>query len=197
MFASRLGYAGQDMAVIISLLRGINVGAHNRVRMEQLRAIYESLALRDVETYVQSGNVVFRTAARALDPLARRIEEAIARDCGIRTVAVLRTCDEWRAAIARNPFAARDGIDPAKLLVSFLSGDPGDEGRRKALAVPTGPEELRVNGRELYVYFPNGMARPKMSMVAVERALGTSGTGRNWNSVLKLLEIAERWEGGS
>jgi uncharacterized protein (DUF1697 family) len=191
---SGLGYAGQHMAVVISLLRGINLGAHNRVKMDQLRAVYESLGLREVEAYVQSGNLVFRTSARALDPLARRIEEAIARDCGVRTMAVLRTSDEWRAVIARNPFAARDGIEPAKLLVSFLADDPGDAGRRRALTVPTDPEELRIEGRELYVYYPNGMARPKMSMAAVERALATSGTGRNWNTVLKLLEIAERLE---
>jgi uncharacterized protein (DUF1697 family) len=194
MFAAVLRYAGHSMAVVISLLRGVNVGTHNRVRMEQLRAVYESLGLRGVETYVQSGNIVFRTAARHLDPLARKIEAAILRDCSVRTVAVLRTCAEWRDAIARNPFAGRAGIDPAHLLVSFLSGNPGDEARRNVLAIPAGPEELRIEGRELYVYYPNGLARPKLSMTMVEKMLATVGTGRNWNTVIKLLEVAERLE---
>jgi uncharacterized protein (DUF1697 family) len=185
------------MAVVISLLRGINLGAHNRIKMDRLRAIYESLGLRDIETYVQSGNVVFRTAARTLDPLARKIEEDIAREHDIRTLAVLRTCAEWRDVIAGNPFANRTGIDPARLLVSFLAGNPSDEGRRKALAVPTDTEEVRIGGRELYIYYTNGLARPKLSMTAVEKALATMGTGRNWNTVLKLLEIAERMEGAS
>jgi uncharacterized protein (DUF1697 family) len=196
MFAGPPGYAGR-MAVVISLLRGINVGPHNRIKMDELRAVYESLGLRDVETYVQSGNVVFRNSARSLDPLARKIETAIADVHGVRTFAVLRTCDEWRDVIARNPFAGREGIDPAKLLVSFLTGNPSDDACRKARAVPTEPEELCIDGRELYVYFPNGMARPKISMAAVERALATSGTGRNWNTVMRLLEVAERLEKAS
>jgi uncharacterized protein (DUF1697 family) len=183
------------MAVVISLLRGVNLGAHNRIKMDELRGIYESLGLRDVETFIQSGNVVFRTAARGLNTLPRRIEEAIARKCGIRTFVVLRTCDEWREAIARNPFAGRSDIDPARLLVSFLAGAPGEDACRKALAMQVAPEELRIFGRELYVYYANGLARPKTSMAIVERALGTSGTGRNWNTVTRLLEIAERLEG--
>src|SRR5262249_206492 len=156
--------AGQIVAVVISLLRGINLGAHNRIKMDALRGVYESLGLRDIETYVQSGNVVFRTTARSLDPVARKIEEAIAGDHNLRRLAVLRTPAEWRDAITRNPFAGRTGIDPAKLLVSFLAGRPGEEACAKARAVPADPEELCIDGRELYVYFPNGMARPKLSM---------------------------------
>jgi uncharacterized protein (DUF1697 family) len=185
------------VAVVISLLRGINLGAHNRIKMDALRGVYESLGLRDVETYVQSGNVVFRTAARSLDPIARKIEEAMAREHDIRTLAVLRTTAEWRDAIARNPFADRSGIDRAKLLVSFLAGRPGAEACAKARAVPAGSEELCIAGRELFVYYPDGIARPKLSMAAVERALATAGTGRNWNTVVKLLEIAERLEKAS
>jgi uncharacterized protein (DUF1697 family) len=99
--------------------------------------------------------------------------------------------------IASNPFADRTDIDPAKYLVSFLAGDPSDEARRKALAIPAHPEEMRIGARELYIYFANGLARPKMSIAAVEKVLATAGTGRNWNTVMKLLEIAERMEGAS
>jgi uncharacterized protein (DUF1697 family) len=99
-----------------------------------------------------------------------------------------------RDVIARNPFAKRRGIEPSKLLVTFLASDPGPEAREKLHKIKTEPEEVRMDGREIYIYFPNGMARPKLSWPVIERTLRTSGTGRNWNSVTKLLEIAERLE---
>ncbi len=182
------------MPVIISMLRGVNVGGHNKIKMEALRALYESLGLRDPQTYVQSGNVVFRTDKRDLAKLAKRIENAIERGFGFRPSVILRTSAELRDAIARNPFATRSGIEPSKLLVNFLVSDPGAKTRDKVLSLKTDPEELRMEGRELYIYFPNGMARPKMSWAVLEKTLKTPGTGRNWNSVTKLLEMAERME---
>ena len=152
---------------------------------------YESLGLQRPQSYIQSGNVVFGTTERDLVKLAARIGNAIERSFGFRPEVIVRTTAEMRDAIARNPFAARRDIEPAKLLVWFLAGDPGPEARDRVRAIKTDPEELRIDGRELYVYFPNGMARPKLSFAAVERALKISGTGRNWNSVLKLLELAE------
>ncbi len=182
------------MPVIISMLRGVNVGAHNRIKMEALRKLYESLGLRDPQTYVQSGNVVFRTDKRDLVALAKRIEDAIERGFGFRSSVILRTSSELRDVIARNPFAKRSGIEPTKLLVNFLASDPGAEVRDKVLSLKIEPEELRMEGRELYIYFPNGMARPKMSWAVLEKTLNIPGTGRNWNSVTKLLEMAERLE---
>src|ERR1022692_3242484 len=182
------------MAVIISMLRGVNVGAHNRIKMDALRALYESLGLRDPQTYVQSGNVVFRTDKRDLVALAKRIEDIIERGFGFRPPVILRTSSELRDVIARNPFAKRSGIEPSKLLVNFLASDPGVEARDKVLKLKTEPEELRMDGRELYIYFPSGMARPKLSWAVIEKTLKVPGTGRNWNSVTKLLEMAERLE---
>ncbi|MGH9682623.1 MAG: DUF1697 domain-containing protein [Candidatus Acidiferrales bacterium] len=180
------------MSIVISMLRGVNVGGHNKIKMDALRALYEFLGLRNPQTYVQSGNVVFGTEERDLVLLAKRIQNGIERTFGFRPEVILRSSSELRDVIARNPFAKRRGIDPSKLLVSFLAGDPGPEARDKVLKIKTDPEELRIGGRELYVYFPNGMARPKLSWPAIERALKTPGTGRNWNSVTKLLEIAEK-----
>jgi uncharacterized protein (DUF1697 family) len=176
------------------MLRGVNVGGHNLIKMEALRTLYESLGLLDAQTYVQSGNVVFRTKERNLAALAKRIEDGIQRDFGFRPGAVLRTTSELRDAIAKNPFAARQDIDPRSLLVTFLSAAPDAESRGNALAIKTFPEELRIDGREVYIYFPNGMGRPKMSWPRIEKALKTFGTGRNWNTVTKLLEIAEGLE---
>jgi uncharacterized protein (DUF1697 family) len=183
------------MPVIVSMLRGVNVGGHNMVKMEALRALYESIGLRDPQTYVQSGNVVFRTNERNLIAVATKIEKAIERSFGFRTPVVVRTSSELRDVIARNPFARRRGIDPSKLLVTFLAGDPSAEAREQALQIKADPEEMHIDGREVYMYFPNGLARPKLSWVVVEKKLQTPGTGRNWNSVTKLLEIAEKLEG--
>jgi len=182
------------MSVAISLLRGINVGGHRTIRMEALRSIHESLGLVDVQTYVQSGNVVFRTKLRNLAPLARCVEDAIERSHGFRPGVVMRTAAELRDAVARNPFAGRTGIDPRRLLVMFLANAPAKEARAKLLALPSGPEEFRLHEREIYVYFPNGMARPKLSPAIIEKTLTTPGTGRNWNTVTKLLEMAAELE---
>src|SRR5882672_3197925 len=182
------------MPVIICMLRGVNVGGHNKIKMDALKALCSSLKLKDPQTYVQSGNVIFRTDEKDLAKLAKRIQDAIERKLGFRPDVILRTADELRDAIKRNPFAKRSGIEPGKLLVTFLAADPGKEARDKALAIKTDPEELHVLGREAYTYFPNGQARPKIPWTTIERVLKTSGTGRNWNSVTKMLEIAEKLE---
>ena len=182
------------MAVVISLLRGVNVGGHHKIKMDALRALYESLDLRDPQTYVQSGNVVFRTKERNLARLARRIEDGIEERFSFRPAVVVRTPSEWRDVIAKNPFAKRGDVEPGKLLVTFLASDPGREAQDKALQIKTDPEELRLSGRELYTYYPNGIGRSKLPPAAIEKALKTAGTGRNWNTVIQLLGIAERME---
>jgi uncharacterized protein (DUF1697 family) len=182
------------MPVIISMLRAVNVAGHNMIKMDALRALYQSLKLRDAQTYVQSGNVVFRTDERDLAQLTKRIQNGIERTFGCRPDVILRTTAELRDVIARNPFAKRRGIEPGKLLVTFLAADPGDAAREQVLKIKCEPEELRVNGRELYIYFPNGMGRPKLSWAVLDRTLKIPGTGRNWNSVTKLLEMAEKME---
>src|SRR6266702_3061262 len=182
------------MAVVISMLRGVNLGSHNRIKMDALRARYESLKLRDPQTYIQSGNVIFRTEERNLAQLAKRIENGNEQKFGFRPQVILRTTSERRDVIARNPFAKRRGIDPSKLLVTFLAEDPGAEARDKVCSIKADPEELRIESRELYIYFPNGIGRAKLSLAAIERALKTPGTGRNWNSVTKMLEMAEKLE---
>ena len=182
------------MPVIVSMLRGINVGGHNKIKMEALRALYESLGLQDPQTYVASGNIVFRTKAQGLAALAKRIENAIEQNSGFRSRVILRTTSELKDAVARNPFRTRRGIEPNKLLVMFLESHPAAEALEQVLKIKADPEEMHIHRREVYIYFPNGMARPKLSWVTVEKKLKTAGTGRNWNSVIKLLEMAEKLE---
>jgi len=178
------------MAIVISMLRGVNLGKR-RMKMDTLCKLYGRLDCNEAKSYVQSGNVVFRSTERSLAKLAKRIEDAVEEEFGFRSDVILRTGPEMRDVVGRNPFHGRDGIEPGKLLVWFLATDPGEEARRKVREIPADPEELRIDRREMFVYFPNGMARPKLSMAAVERALKVPGTGRNWNTVVKLLEMAE------
>jgi uncharacterized protein (DUF1697 family) len=182
------------MPVVISMLRGVNLAAHRRIKMDALRALYESLDLRGARTYVQSGNVIFSTRERNLTDVAKRIEDGIERTFGFRSDVVLRTAGEMRDVVARNPFVNRPGIEPSKLLVTFLANDPGEEARVKVRSIKTDPEEVRIEGREMYIYFPNGMGRSKLPQTPIEKVLKTTGTARNWNSVTKMLEIAERME---
>ena len=184
------------MPVIISMLRGVNVGGHNKVKMEALRALYTSLKLRDSQTYVQSGNVIFRTEEGDLARLAKRIEEGIERTFGFHSDVILRTSSELREVLAKNPFAARRNIEPNKLLIVFLANDPAPEAREKIRTLKADPEEVKIAGRELYIYFPNGIGQSKLSVPALLKTLNTSGTGRNWTSITRMLETAKKLEAG-
>lgn len=176
------------------MLRGVNLAGRNRLKMDALRALYGSLELQNPQTYVQSGNVIFKTRERNLVLLSKRIENAIEASFGFRPDVILRTPSELKQVIAVNPFATRGGIDPRKLVVTFLTFDPGQAARDKVSAIKTDPEELQICGRELYIYFPNGMGRSKLQLTVIEKALGARGTARNWNTVTKLLELAEKLE---
>jgi uncharacterized protein (DUF1697 family) len=180
--------------VVICMLRGVNVGGHHLIRMDVLKALCESLGLRKVQTYLQSGNVIFATNERDLGRLAVAIENAIEQRCGFHCAVILRTVAELRDAIQGNPFATWKDIAPGKLLVTFLAKDPGQEARDEVLAMKIEPEELRMGFREYYVYFPSGAGQSKLPTAAIAKALKEPGTGRNWNSVTKMLEMAEKLE---
>jgi uncharacterized protein (DUF1697 family) len=182
------------MPVVISMLRGVNVGGQHHLEMNSLRTLYASLDLLNAQTYIQSGNVVFATQESDLPRLATRIESAIERSAGFRPNAILRTVPEMTSVIERNPFAARPDLDPAKLLITFLARDPGPQARGRLRTIPAGPEELHFKGREVYTYFPNGIGKAKLSPALLERLLNIASTGRNWNTVTKLLEMARALE---
>jgi uncharacterized protein (DUF1697 family) len=181
------------MPVMIGLLRGINLAGHHKIKMDELRALCKALKLRDTQTYIQSGNIVFRTDETDWVRLAKRIEDAIERKFGFRAGVVLRTRAEVKDLIARSPFGARKGLDPAKLTVTFLVCDLAKETCNQVLGLKADGEEIKLGRRELYVYFPDGMGRSKLTAV-LDRTLKKAGTVRNWNTVMKLLEIAEEME---
>jgi uncharacterized protein (DUF1697 family) len=182
------------MPILISMLRGVNVGGHNKIKMDELRALYESLKFEDPRTHVQSGNVIFRTKEKNSPALAKKIQNAIERKFGFRPEVILRTTDELRSAIAASPFASRRNLEPGKILVTFLAGEPGPDAPATLLSLKAHPEELHLKGRELYIYFPDGAGKSKLPWSKVEKLVQTTGTARNWNSVTKMLAIAEELE---
>lgn len=182
------------MPVLISMLRGVNVGPHNRIKMDELRALYESLKFEDPRTYVQSGNVIFRTKEKSSPQLAKKIQDAIGKKFGCRPEVILRTTEEMRRAIAASPFTKRKEIEPGKLLVTFLAAEPPHEALAAIESLKSHPEEIHLKGREMYIYFPNGIGTSKLPWSQVEKHLKVTGTARNWNSVMKMMEIAEQME---
>jgi uncharacterized protein (DUF1697 family) len=185
------------MAVVICMLRGVNVGPHNRVKMDDLKALFVSLKFREPQSYVQSGNVVFKTDEKDLPKLAKKIETAIQKQFGFQTDVILRGAKDLRKVIAGNPFARRTGIEPSKLLVTFFSADPGEKARTQVRAIQCAPDELFIEGREAYIYFANGAGHPTLSWAEILKTLKVSGTARNWNSVTKILGMAEKMESGA
>jgi uncharacterized protein (DUF1697 family) len=179
--------------IAISLLRGINVGGNNMVRMDALRSMHEALGLADVKTYIQSGNVVFRTKLKDPAAIGRKLEDAIEKSHGFRPAVVIRTAAEMREIVARNPFEGRAGIEPAKLVVSFLTARPDAAAVERLATIKPNPEELRLVDRELYIYYPEGQGRSKLTS-ALEKTFKIPGTARNWNTVMKLLDMAEELE---
>jgi uncharacterized protein (DUF1697 family) len=182
------------MPVLISMLRGVNLGAHNRIKMDALRALYESLKFEDPRTYVQSGNVIFRTKEKNSPALAKKIQQAIEHTFKCSPEVILRTTDELKKAIAASPFADRRNLEPGKILVTFLAAEPGPQARTTLLSLRSYPEEIHLKGRELYIYFPDGAGKSKLPWSRLEKLFQTTGTARNWNSVTNMLAMAQELE---
>jgi uncharacterized protein (DUF1697 family) len=177
------------MPVFIALLRGINVGGSHIVPMADLRALLTGLRLRNVQTHLQSGNVLFETDEKDLVRLSGKIARALEGKFGFRVDTLLRTQNDLAAVIANNPFARSKGIEAAKLVVFFLP-DVLEKSKREEIAqLRLGREETRFGDRELYIHFPDGQGSSKLP-VALDRILKKSATARNWNTVTKLLELA-------
>jgi len=115
------------------------------------------------------------------------------RESSFRPEVILRTTGELRKAIAASPFARRD-LEPGKILVTFLTAEPGPQAQATLLSLKVHPEELHLKGRELYIYFPDGAGRSKLPWSSIAKLLNTTGTARNWNSVTRMLAMAEEME---
>jgi uncharacterized protein (DUF1697 family) len=173
------------------MLRGINVGPHKRIKMDRLRALFEGLGFDQVKTYIQSGNVVFKTAKASPAGLCKRIEQRLLSDFGFSVSVILRTREEMEKAIGSNPFLAEKGIDPSKLHVAFLSEAPLSAALGKLEALILAPDRARRLGKELYLYFPDGVSGSSLWKHPLDRVLAVTTTMRNWNTVNQLYAMAE------
>lgn len=179
------------MSARIALLRGINVGGRNRIAMADLRTLFESLGFVDVKTLLQSGNVVFRGDRRSNQALERLLEVETASQLNVSADYVLRTTQELDAVIAGNPFPDEATSDPSHLVVLFPKDDATEKNVSALRAAIKGNEVVRGGGKQIYIHYQDGIGRSKLTNDLIERRLGSRGTGRNWNTVLKLAELAK------
>lgn len=180
------------MTRCVSLFRGINVGGRQAVRMNELKDLHESLELKDVATYIQSGNVVFTGDAADPAQLAGQIEESFAQKFGFHSKVMVRTAAEFSDIIENNPFQNQPMKESKWVVVLFLANRPDNSALADLQKTYTGPEELFLIGQELYIYYPNGIGRSKLPLPLIEKKLKTTGTGRNWNTVLQLQQMINR-----
>lgn len=174
----------------VALLRGINVGGKNKLPMNDLAAVFTDVGCTSVQTYIQSGNVVFFAKAALAKRVARLVAAAIAERLGLDVPVVLRTVEELRAVAGANPFLKK-GTDTKTLHVAFLADRPD---AKKVAALehpdPKSSDAFAVRGREVYLLFPAGVAKTKLSNRFFDARLETTSTVRNWRTVLKLVDLA-------
>jgi uncharacterized protein (DUF1697 family) len=179
------------MTIHIGLLRAVNLPRHNKVGMADLRALLLGLGFTEVQTLLQSGNVVFHGGAATGERLESLLEKTAKERLGLETDFLVRTAAEWAAVVAANPFPEEAERDPGHLVVMFLKDAPDRAQVAAVEAAITGREVVRVHGRHAYLVYPDGIGRSRLTAALLERKLGTRGTGRNWNTVLKLGALAK------
>ena len=179
------------MTRFVSLFRGINVGGNKAVRMDELKELHESLGLQRVETYIQSGNVVFTSEDANPAQLSRQIEEAFEHKFGFLSNVIVRTADEFNVIIENNPFKDQPMKETKWVVAMFLASDPISTALEDIQKTYSGPEEIHIIGQEVYIYYPEGIGRSKLTNTFLEKKLKTMGTARNWNTVLRLQKMME------
>ena len=177
------------MTAFVSLFRGINVGGHHQIRMNELKDMYESLGFKDIFTYIQSGNVVFTSDDADVARLRRHIEDGVEQKFGFHAEVFIRTSAELREIIEKNPFQSQPDKESKWVVVVFLADCPDDTAQEDLLKTYAGPEELFITGKELYVYYTNGIGRSKLTNSLIDKKLKTVGTARNWNTILQLQKL--------
>ncbi|MGH7949021.1 MAG: DUF1697 domain-containing protein [Candidatus Binataceae bacterium] len=181
------------MTVNIALLRAINVGGHAPVAMSDLRELLADLGFDQIRSLLQTGNLVFRSKRRAGSDLEQLLEAEARKSLNLPTDFLVRTADEWAAVVADNPFHNEAKRDPSHLVVMFLKDAPDAKALQALRASVKGPEIVRTvrDHRHIYIVYPAGIARSRLTNKLIEAKFATRGTARNWNTVLKLADLAK------
>ena len=172
----------------VALLRGINVGKAKRIAMADLRALLEALGYESPKTLANSGNVVFESGVSSATRLEKTLEAGAATALGLRTDFLLRSREEWHRLIDANRFAREAERNPGHLVLLFHKKAPTSAAVATLQGAIKGREVIRAEGRQLYVVYPDGIGTSTLTTAVIERTLGTRGTARNWNTVLKVLK---------
>jgi uncharacterized protein (DUF1697 family) len=184
------------LTVHVALLRALNVGGRT-LAMADLKAMLADIGLGSARTLLQSGNVVFKSAGKSGAALETFLEKETAKRLKLEADYLVRTAAEWKSIIAANPFPREAKDDPAHLVVMPLKAAPTRAHVAALEAAIKGREYVRAKGRELYMVYPDGIGRSKLTIAVIEKALVTRGTARNWNTVLKLQALAKEMAGDS
>jgi uncharacterized protein (DUF1697 family) len=180
--------SGEDSYV--ALMRGLNVGGNNRLPMVDLVAIFEEAGCKEVRTYIQSGNVLFQASSRLATKLPTIIEQAIQKRFGYQVPVVMRPARSLTKLAKSNPFLIA-GHEPKGLYLMFLATLPSPESLDALDAQRGRPDQFAVRGDHVYLYYPNGSARSKLTTAYFDKTLRTTSTVRNWNTLTKLVELAD------
>ncbi len=179
------------MTVYISLLRGINVSGQRKIKMTELKALYETLGLSHVQTYIQSGNVVFDSRKASASSLEASIIRGIDSQFGFAVDVLIRTVDEWRRIIEHNPFSSDGEKDIKHLHVTLLAEPPDKQRLLNLTAIETGADEYHLDQQVVFLYCPNGYGRTRLTNTFWEQKLKVTATTRNWRTVNQLLDMAQ------
>jgi len=158
--------------------------------MSDLRDLFADLGFPGARTLLQSGNAVFTGSGRTGAELERLLEAETEKRLGSRTDYFVRTADEWRRIVERNPFPAEAKKDPGRLVALILKKAPNEDQVKALRSAVEGPEIVRASGRHAYITYPEGQGRSKLTLTRIEDKLGSRGTCRNWNTILKLSALA-------
>jgi|RhiMethySRZTD1v2_1073278.scaffolds.fasta_scaffold00150_41 uncharacterized protein (DUF1697 family) len=175
----------------IAVLRAVNLPGHNKVRMADLKALFVRLGFADAQTLLQSGNVVFSAGNKTTAALEQMLERAAAKELGVETDFFVRTAKEWQAIIDANPFPREAKADPSHLLVGISRDEVSSANVTALQKAIVGRELVRAKGRCVYIVYPDGIGRSKLTGAMIDKKLGTRGTARNWNTVLKLAALCQ------
>jgi uncharacterized protein (DUF1697 family) len=174
----------------IALLRGINVGGQKIIKMTDLKTIFESGGCSNVQTYIQSGNVVFAHLETDVAALRKHIEAHLQSKLGYAVPTLLRTYDDLVAVVAANPYDDTLPDFGKRMYVCFLENAPSEAAIASIAPYTNAEEQLQVHGREAYAYYQTGLGKAKLTNAIIERRLGVA-TMRNWNTVNTLLEMSK------
>lgn len=175
------------VAVYIALLRGINVGGHKLIKMTDLKQMAEGLGLGHVQTYIQSGNLVF-TADDTEEAVRRTLEQRIEAVFGFSVPTVVRTAPDFQRILDQSPYAPGTLAEGEDLHVALLGAVPDQKGIDRLMAVPPGIDECKVVGREVYLLCRQGLRNTPYAVL--EKKLGVPATMRNWQTMTRLAAMA-------